>query len=214
MGKRLDFLRECNDHGVAIKDFEEAFCKRCYQPECSRSLFGGMKFDQRVSTWLDRLFVNPPRLDPSDPLAQEISAKMFQMVNPAALSQGASDWHDPRDLKSSSVSVPAQVAYEPTIAPIVEPVKVPTKVVETPTETVSEEPVSHNLSKEVVLINTPNSRGIMLPGGSATTPRPNRDQWDAPQGVRPGEKVIKAGAKVQLGGVRNEDNKKDQGEPK
>jgi hypothetical protein len=211
MGKRLDYLKECNEHGVALQDFQEAFCKRCYQPECTRSLFGEMKFDQRVSTWFDRLFANPPQMDPNDPLAREISAQKFQMINPVALSQGASDWHDPRDLKATSVSVPVHVTPEPTLTPksVVEP---PKPVVVEPE--VNETPNSHNLSKEVVLINTPTSRGIMLPGGSGTSPRPQRDQWDTPQGVRPGEKVVKAGARVQLGGVKNEGNKKDQGESK
>lgn len=209
-GKRLDFYKECNNLAVPPQEFEAAFCKRCYQPECTRSLFGIMKFDQRVATWHDRLFANPPQMDPTDPRAKLFTAKQFQIIDPQALTQASSDWMDPRDTRSATISVPVNITPEPTPAPEIQQTKVEFQGEDTPPEA----PPSQNLPKEVVLINTPISSGQMLKGAPLTAPRAKRDQWDAPQGVRPGEKVIKAGAKIRLGGVEEADPKPSEGDSK
>lgn len=66
-----DYLEECSKTpGFS----EEDFCSRCYQPLCTRSQ--ATSFDRRVQTWLERLFINPPRKD--DP---KIASQDFREVN-------------------------------------------------------------------------------------------------------------------------------------
>lgn len=188
MATRRDLLHECNDQKIPIVDFDLAFCKRCYQPDCTRSIYGTMKFDQRVATWHERLFSHVPRMDPADPRASEIQAKLFQMVEPP-IPGVMSGWDDPRVVKSSLVSVPDQLEpVEPQSAPVT-PEPLPPRI------------FSESISQEVVLINTPLQRnGIMLAGGPSVA-RPNRrDSWDAPVPLAPGETLVKNGATIRFGG--------------
>lgn len=111
MSTRRDYLgTECDLGGLSLADFQEAFCGRCAQPECTRSLFGKSRFDQRVHNWEERLFTNIPRMDPSDPRFVGISGQRFVSVqtSPPGVK---SDWVDPRDVKeTASIVVPAAVA--------------------------------------------------------------------------------------------------------
>ncbi len=76
-GPKADFLLECNDQNVPEEDFRLAFCVRCRNPECQRSVLNADRFSGRVQNWQDRLFLKVPRLDPADPRAQEIHAQKF-----------------------------------------------------------------------------------------------------------------------------------------
>lgn len=193
---RRDLYSECNVVGAPLDAFTEECCKHCINPECTRSAFGKTKFDQRVSTWHDRLFANIPRMDPGDPRFGKIAAQKFVLFNePLTVS---SAWVDPRDL-SDQVAAPV-IPIEP--API-EPT--PALVVAKPAEpSVVEGPTpapAGRLAQHLVLANTPVQRGQMLqpPVG---TPKP-AVAWDAPvptadtQGVQ----VVKSGARVKLGSV-------------
>jgi len=198
---RRDLLRECNDQKVPVEDFELAFCKRCYQPECPRSIFGTMKFDQRVATWHERLFTQVPRMDPSDPRVGVFGAKLFQMVEPP-IPGVTSGWDDPRDIKTSSVSVPIDVA-EPQLQLTPTPEPLPPRM------------VSETLSQDVILINTPNRSGIMLAGGASRPAPKTRDAWDAPVPLSIGETLVKKGATIRFGGgVQTEETKAQEGESK
>jgi len=95
---KSDYLHVCNNHGVPIPDFEQMFCNRCLNPECSRSLAGKTKFEARTSTWYEALFESPQRMDRQDPRYPQISAQKFLDV-PGAPLQVSSDWIDPRDLE-------------------------------------------------------------------------------------------------------------------
>jgi hypothetical protein len=206
-----DCMKDCADKGLqaSLQEFKATFCDACVQPECNRSLFGKSKFEQRVSNWHERLFTAVPRMDLNDPRFPEISSKGFVIINPEALSVNASsDWLDPRDIKPVSVSVPETVSSP---SEVVEEVP----VIDAPPPT-SPRPATPTLSaKDAVLVNTPSQRGIMLPGAPQIT-RPQRDQWDSPQPVRPGEKVVQRGATFRFGGVEGETPKKttDEGGPK
>lgn len=207
MNKR-DFFKECNTVNAPVDDFNLAFCSRCYQPECTRSLHGKTKFDVRTSTWLDRLFVNPPRMDSTDPRFESFRAQSFFMIQPPAPGQMGS-WGDPRDLVSIQVPVTVKAPTPPQLPqqeakPVIEPL--PPRF------------TGQNIPKDVVLINTPRQEGVMLRGAPPATPKPPpRDPWSGPTPLSPGETLVKRGATVRFGGgVQGEPapTKIDQGESK
>jgi len=202
---RRDLLKECNTLNVPVEDLKQAFCVFCYQPECTRSLFGKTKFDQRVSTWKERLFENPPRMNSQDPRFNDIQAKAFSTIVPATLG-AISAWDDPRDIKPVSIRVPV----------VVEVVNPPEETITVVSEPMLPRISASSLPQEVVLINTPPQQGIMLRGGPPSTPpAPNRDNWAAPTPLPPNEKLVQRGATIRFGsGVQGEApvTKNDQGE--
>lgn len=173
--RRQDFLgTECELSGMTIPEFTEAFCVRCSQPECSRSLFGTSKFDQRVQNWEKRLFTEVPRMNAEDPRFSTIAAQKFVSlghISPAATSA----WIDPKDVKEKSVLVPTAIEPAP---PVVQP-KPP---------------------RSLPVVNTPFQNGTMI--GNAPAPKPTQESsWvsTVPE-AKPKETIIKPGTKVKLGG--------------
>lgn len=213
MTARRDYLGECNEHHVPLDQFQEQFCGRCVQPECSRSQFGKTKFDQRVSTWEERLFTQVPRMPSSDPRFVQISAKQFKMFDPGPTPSvsTSSAWMDPRDI----VEPPApQVIVEPQQAapvPVEEDVltdlaeKVPESTapaVVQPQNTVETRKALHQLA----LTNTSGQGGRMLGGAPPPAPKAApvpKDAWEpAKEQPKPSsdEPVVRRGATVRLGG--------------
>ena len=183
---RRDQLAECNTERQPIAEFKEAWCGRCVNPECTRSLFGQSRFDLRVNTWEDRLFKNPPKMDARDPRYKEIAGKRFLSldVGPAPeLRSWVDPSQDPAPIQVVQVGVP-KVA-EPVVA---EPVSVPTPEV----PKVSPEPVLTEISS----INTPFQGGRMLSGVNRPQAAP-KDPWSAPT---PAENVVPVGGRVKFKG--------------
>ena len=216
MPERLDYLGECNDQKVPLEDFKLAFCDRCLQPECSRSLHGTSKFDQRVSTWVERLVTKVPRMDPADPRIPQIQGKQFKMFTPSlSVGQAPSAWLDPKDVKepsASSVEEPAPAAEEEQVPPLPpvfvrppEPALVPEEVPSPPTISpqIAEKSEQTGMPLALMVMNTPTQSGRMLAGSPAQTPpSPPKDPWEAPPtSPKPadGEVVVKKGATVRLG---------------
>lgn len=206
---RRDCLRECNNQGVPLEDFRLAFCVRCLQPECTRSTYGSSKFDQRTQTWVERLFTQVPRMDPTDPRFQEISGQGFSTIDLAANQDpgGGSAWLDPRDLKpeKTSIVVPAGFIPPPPEEPVIQeaPASGPPVEVEVPkVQPASTGKVGSNLPREVLLMNTVGHEGAYLPGApSKPAVEPvKRDPWAAPEPVGPNEVIVKRGATVRFGG--------------
>jgi hypothetical protein len=166
------------------QELKASFCDFCTQPECTRSLYGKSKFEQRVSTWQERLFTQVPRMDARDPRFTDITSKGFVIINPESPTKSASDWVDPRDVKTSTVSVPEKIE--------------PVEAVEEAPPAPREEASPRSIPREVILMNTPAQRGIILPGGTQKTQRA-RDAWDAPQPIKSGEEVVKSGATISFG---------------
>ena len=110
-----DYLRECNDHQVPIEDFQGAFCIRCFQPECSRSQYGKSKFDTRVSTWAERLFLNVPRLDPHDPRYGAIAEQKFLTLDTGRTPE-VSSWVDPNEPQQEAPSKPPPAQASSSVA--------------------------------------------------------------------------------------------------
>lgn len=112
--QKRDLLQVCMKSvpGLPIPEFKQAFCDRCLQSECSRSLQADSRFEARVSTWYERLFEKPDQLPQDDPRFAQIKEKAskFIEITPeravpilgrAQLRQPTSDWTDPRDLQAA-----------------------------------------------------------------------------------------------------------------
>lgn len=76
MAKR-DWLRECNDQNVPPQEFGQIFCVRCRNPDCTRAGYAGSLFNDRVSTQVERLLLNPNFADLSLPQYAKIHNNDF-----------------------------------------------------------------------------------------------------------------------------------------
>jgi len=191
---RRDQLAECNTEREAIPVFQEAWCRRCINPECTRSLYGQSRFDLRVNSWEERLFRNPPRMDASDPRFQQIAGKRFLSLDVGPAPEVRS-WVDPSQVQAPT---PNLVADPTPVSPVREvsapnppPKPEPALVVTEP------KPIPANSPKEILLMNTPNQGGRMLPGAPTLPNPPGPDAWSAP---KPAENVIPVGGRVKLKG--------------
>lgn len=184
---------------VTEQDLMMGSCSRCFQRECSRSLFGRSRFEQRTSAWRERLFEHVPRMDDSDPRLITLTSKRFIEIDNSRIPEigSGSTWIDPRELdvpeESSQASGPVEPAPEPTLEPSV--------VEETPAAT----PVAPALSPTLVsnhplqprLLNTPRQQPQMI--GNRPAPPPKRDAWEvAPQETK-GLPVVRPGARIKMG---------------
>lgn len=179
---RRDYLGDCNEHKVALADFHEQFCKRCTQPECSRSQFGTTKFEQRVSTWKERLITAVPVMPSQDPRFIGITAKQFKSIEMGPIPEVVG-WVNPKEESPRPVADPA-----PSL------VKLPVLMSE-------EAPVPTFKVPEGGL-NTPSPppTGIILTGAPRATPTA-KDAWTAPAPKQPpGAPVVKKGATIRFGG--------------
>lgn len=196
MAQRRDFLKECHTQVVGqvkeplpLTEFGSAYCARCLQPECSRSTHGTTKFDQRVATWKERLFLDVPKMDPNDPLFKSISSKDFQPVQESlvVLGWGDSD-SDPQPVMDVTPEPPQVVAIK-------EP--------EEQTPYFQPSNSTPSISRESLLLNTSVESEQYLPGapkssGASNTPKKRIDSWGASEQSTPSEVVVTAGATVQF----------------
>lgn len=177
-----DFYLQCNDLKVPEQDFTRQFCVRCLQGECSRSRPHGTKFDERVRTWEDRLFLQVPVLPADDPRYQGIANQPFVEVGPG--------WGDPYEVQGSP-----DPSREPTPTPGAP--EAPPPITPQPARFLGQ------------AVNTPARKGIMLEGapGSAGVPAQaptSVDPWagpDTPKPASPGDIVVKVGGRVKMGGL-------------
>ena len=191
---KLDYLGECNDQGVPLEDFRLAFCVRCFQKDCTRSQFGTSKFEARVNTWEERLF-SPPQLPKNDPRYSAITAKRF-LTLPAGPTPSVREWIDPQTLDTSPSTNQASPASTPQMVQSVEvSVPEPAPIVEEVKKT-QEVP----RSRQNLFVNTPYTGPRTLANQPAHPPEKPRDAWSTPEPLKPGEKVIKPGARVKIGG--------------
>lgn len=198
--ERRDQYGECNVVGAPVEVFAEECCKHCINPECTRSAFGKTKFDQRVGNWYERMFSNVPRMDQGDPRFSKINAQRFMAISPSLTVN--SGWVDPRDLVEPAPQIiEVQLPTPPIVIPSVKVVDGPPLVVTLEEALAPTPPPTDKPRVRPQTLNTPVKPGQMIqpPAGQ---PMPG-SSWDAPvptmdtQGVR----VVKAGAKVKLGGT-------------
>jgi hypothetical protein len=199
VAEKVDHLKLCNEHKIPFQDFEAQFCSRCLQPECTRSQSGKSKFEQRVATWENRLFLNVARMDSRDERFQPISAQKFLGVNPGT--QGSqSSWDDPRTIETTkliSLPEPTPPAPEPVRAAPPEE-KLPELELIPVTVPVTE-PAPAPANSPQVLRNTPNRSRQMIGNATPPVPVPVLDPWQPKQPLKPGEHLVEPGARIKLG---------------
>lgn len=193
--KQQNFLAVCNDKGVPLQDFREAFCGRCLQPECELSLAGRSKFEARVATWEERLFTSPARMPKTDPLYSQIVAKKFIEIptGPVPEIRGPSEWIDPREVPPPSTQELPRPAPPPPVKKS-EPVEVSAP---------SEKPLPARRASQP--LQTPFQQGTSLPGAPEIRPSPpSSDPWSVPTpnatDSTAGIKIVGPGAKIRFGG--------------
>ncbi len=183
---------------VTEQDLAMGACSRCFQKECSRSLFGKSRFEQRTLAWRERLFEHVPRMDDSDPRLITLSSKRFIEIDkgriPEIQSASGSTWIDPRDLDVLEESPQASVLVEPVAVP--EPTVVEETPVVVPSPPHSPALVS-NHPLQPRLLNTPRQQPQMI--GSRPTPQPKRDAWEAAPQETKGLPVVRSGARIKMG---------------
>ena len=207
MADRWDQFAECNTDKAPIDVFTAACCSRCLNPECTRSLAGASKFDQRVSTWYERLYGNVPRMSTEDPRYAKISGQKFLMIDGGrvpSISTSSSAWLDPRDLERPPEA--------PKLAlPVIPPKRPdPPPTASAPPEAAQALPTPETHQKysprNLMLANAPVQPGQMIQSATGTPAPPAqapKDPWAAPPSTTtasPGVKVVKPGATVKLGG--------------
>jgi hypothetical protein len=110
---RRDLLGECNVDRHPLDTFISECCASCFNPECTRSLSGKLKFDKRTNGWFDHYFGDQDKMDPSDPRFSKIAAQKFVIIDPARLARtpevgSSSAWVDPRDLERPAAPKPPE----------------------------------------------------------------------------------------------------------
>lgn len=164
-----DLYGECNNKGMPLDEFSKGWCSRCMSPECSRSLYGKTKFDQRTATWLERLFLNPPTMSPDDPRYSSVSAQKFITIETGRTPEIRSDWVDPHQLVEPVETVPSVIVPDPVS-------------------------ISTSYPAPPVLRNAPDQSGTILPGGNPAQVK--RDPWAAPE---KSDDLIPVGATFRFG---------------
>lgn len=180
-------------------------CSRCLQKECSRSLFGKSRFEQRIGSWRERLFEHVPRMAESDPRLVTLSSKRFIEIDAGRIPEinsASGSWIDPRDLdvqeESSQASPPVEpdVVAEPPAPPVVEEAPAPPAPAPAPVSTPSPALVSgHPLQPR--LLNTPRPQPQMI--GNRPEPKPKRDAWEVVPQETKGLPVVRPGARIKMG---------------
>ena len=206
---RRDMLGECNFENEPLSTFTEGWCRRCVNPECTRSLYGQSRFDLRVNSWEDRLFKNPPRMAPDDPRYKVIAGKRFLTIDTGAPPEIRS-WVDPMAEAPPQPVPPPPVVVAPVVPPPVEPLPAvevevqpqpelqPQAGAQSQVQPRSETPFVGIVNRpEVLSMNVPNQGGVILPGGVKPSPTPVKDPWAAPE---PAKNVIPVGGRVKFGG--------------
>lgn len=86
---KSDFLKECLSGLPPIphNQFAEAYCKRCLNQECGRSLGSVSKMADRAANWVENLFVNVKRVKDSDVGMEGIRFESIEDNSPPVIVQ-------------------------------------------------------------------------------------------------------------------------------
>jgi hypothetical protein len=175
--ERRDLYGECNVDGASLDQFTAECCSRCMTSECSRSLLSGVKFERRIQSWEDRLFNNPPQMDPQDPRYMKIQGQRFLTLyvgrTPEIRSSG---WIDPLAEAEKLETAPVSPASIISVPPVPS-----SKLV---------------LPRRLSLANAPDQSGKMV--GAPVTP--SRDPWAASSLPPTTDPTISPGGTVKLRG--------------
>jgi hypothetical protein len=217
MPERRDLFGECNVGGHPIDDFTRDCCANCINPECTRSLAGKAKFDDRTRNWFDRYFGDKDRMDPNDPRFLKIAAQKFIFIDPG---QGGivpavgSAWLDPRDIEQAAPppAPPPPAPAEPmraTTAPAqtsAPQISAPQPAAPAPAPPPAARPAAppKTIPHHLLLANPAPPGGLMIPRPPSANPAPSapKDPWAAPAPADPQSDapVVSPGARVKMGG--------------
>lgn len=107
------------------KDFASTFCKVCRNPGCERAT--GRSWAQRMSTQMDRLFVNPKFADPNDPSFADIRKvdfpSAFMQAMRLEISDIRGDWSVPSNedvIQMAQPQSPGQPVVEPPVGKVLQ----------------------------------------------------------------------------------------------
>lgn len=210
-----DYLPACNNQGVPHADFQAAWCSRCMNPSCQRSIAGSSLFEKRIGTWQDRLFEHPETLSKEDPRYAMIAAQKFQDIPSgkslpvvgASPQAPSSSWLDPRDLEKPAGDPPkakpprsrtrkAKAQKETPREVTAVPEEAPQQVVESPKSVETTLPAA--TAPRQGPFQTPFQQGAMLGGGIPPTSSPPKDSWAAPVPHVETARVLKPGGKIRF----------------
>ncbi len=205
--RRRDLFGECNADGHPIEVFTRECCAGCFNPECTRSLKGKLKFDDRTQNWYENFFGDKNRMDQGDPRYPTIAAQQFKLIDPGLTGRapevGTSSWIDPRDIKEPSALVQAPHAPEvrQPIVMVPEPRQVAAQVAAPSAPAPVAFPV-HKVPHQLLLANAPMQTGQMVtPPPSQVAAQPPKDPWTGPVPTPKSDvPVVSPGARVKLGG--------------
>jgi hypothetical protein len=199
-GTRRDLLPECAESGTALDTFQEQWCARCFNLDCTRSIGGKSRFEVRVSNWEDRLFNNPSRMTPDDPRFPQITAQKFITIDVGRTPEIRSAWNDPRDLVEPAALSP--IPAPP--APLAMQAPATKNDVPTSPEDRTASPQKNTASTRstataarLALGNAPDQSGKTLPSPPSAS-IPKRDPWTTPLPSDTTEQIVSPGTTVQF----------------
>lgn len=93
--RKLDLLRDCNEHGEPPNQFKATFCQRCRNAQCVNAGWSESRWSNRINTQVSRLLENPTFADPRDPQYKPFSLLDFKEIGEPLVLNGADPW-EPR----------------------------------------------------------------------------------------------------------------------
>jgi len=164
-GRKLDLLEDCNDQRIPPKEFMGIFCKRCRNSTCVNSGWSESRWQDRISTQVDRLLTNVLFADPNDPNYKDIRALPFKEVAAPIYVIGGDPWAGPSvHFADPEKSTSQHAEVERAISALAE-----TRGKAPPRAVVASEPVSPE-----VLLGTPEAepRPNPSPASPNASPKP------------------------------------------
>ncbi len=219
-------MGECNADGHPIDDFTRECCANCVNPECTRSLSGKAKFDERTNNWFEHYFGDKNRMDPSDARFSKIAGQKFILIDPGLTGRapdigGSSAWLDPRDIERQQPAAPAPPpralaaieamgtlrgapAERPApAAPPPQQVQQPPPQAPPPArpQQVHAAPPPRQVPQHLLLANAPVQAPQRIAGPPSASTAPPKDPWAGPvPDAKDDAPVVSPGARVKLGG--------------
>lgn len=211
---KQNLLAGCNDQQVPINDFKQTFCVRCRNNTCVNAGWAKSTFEERISTQVERLLVNPQRARPEDTRFDPLRAMHFMEIPAAiAIARGKDPWLGPVvHLADPPLVTATSQVVEDAVSKLAEvrgqrpraPTDISINVEDTPIHQplVEDQPkVSAPPVMKPPAINTDFPEdGVVLGGSSSqmgsTSVKPEVDPW-APKAKM---NIVPRGAKIKMGG--------------
>ena len=150
---KRDLFHECNDQGMTVPEFESLFCQRCRNTECERAGWSTSSWDERISTQVDRLLINP------NIATQEESSRWEGIANFVALTESEAQSWDVSPIEINTTTAPVKENHSEEVSP--------------------ERAVVVPAVKSNKALNTPAQKSIII-GGDPLPTAEDSDPWAVP----------------------------------